>query len=102
MTARELILKTRRNGIRLFRHGVDGVRYEATRGQLDEQLLADLRRNKEEVLAALTTYPCTECAQFNFGQPKTCFWCRRARGVAEDASTPDIPARVRNEQGLKP
>jgi hypothetical protein len=62
-------------------HGRD-LRVRAPHGVLTEERREMLKSHKAEIVALLTTYPCSNCGRFAFHKPTVCYQCRQPLNAA--------------------
>jgi hypothetical protein len=77
--AAELVESLRSEGVRVqLLHGTD-LRVRAPQGILTEEHRELIRAHKAEIVALLTSYPCSLCGRFAFPRAGVvCFHCRGA------------------------
>ena len=83
MRAADVLRLAGERGIRLQPDG-DRLRYHTPPGALTDDLLADFKRCKPELIALLEdtrSHPCSLCGRFAFSAPTVCYWCVSAERV---------------------
>jgi hypothetical protein len=80
VTGAEIVGRFAAAGLLLRRDG-DGIVCRGPAGALTPELRALVSSNRDDVLAALTTYPCSSCGRFAFPRPTVCYSCRRDSGA---------------------
>ena len=74
-SARWLLRELAAKGITIVRLE-DRLRVSAPPGVFTAEYRELVMAMKPEIIAALTTYPCTDCGRFQFMAPTRCYWCR--------------------------